>query len=63
MIDLPLMHILNSNRSSKIVTCGNCLYSNALGIFYDASKYCIECLSDHASCPECGSGYHAITIV
>lgn len=63
MIVLSLMRALISNRCEKIVTCENCLYSDALGIFYDASKYCIECLDDHASCPECGSGYHAITIV
>lgn len=63
MIDLPLMHTLNSNQCSRIVTCENCLYSDAICIFYDASKYCIECLSDHASCPKCGSGYHAIRIV
>ena len=52
----------NSNRLTAFVTCENCLYSHTLGIFYDANKYCVECLCDHASCPECGFGYHVITI-
>ena len=55
------MHKLNSDRFIKFVTCENCLYSDTLGIFCDANKYCVECLCDHASCPECGSGYHVIT--
>lgn len=52
----------NSNQRTTFVTCENCLYSDTLGIFYDANKYCVECLCDHASCPECGFGYHVITI-
>jgi len=57
------MRKLDSNRFKKLVTCENCLYSDTLCVFSDANSYCIECLCDHASCPECGSGYHAITIL
>jgi len=31
----------NSNRLTAFVTCENCLYSDTLGIFYDANKYCV----------------------
>ena len=63
MIILPQMHKFDSDRCRKFVTCENCLYSSTLCIFYGANKYCVECLCDHASCPECGSGYHAISII
>jgi len=55
------MHRLGLDH--RFVTCENCLYSDTICAFYDAGKYCIECLCDHASCPRCNSGYHAITIV
>ena len=57
------MHRLYSDQFWKLVTCEDYLYSDTLGIFYDANKYCVECLCDHASCPMCGSGYHAIMII
>lgn len=57
------MEKVNSNRCENLVTCENCQYSDILCIFYDANKYCVECLCDHASCPECGFRYHKITIV
>jgi len=55
------MHRLDSDEFRKFVTCKNCLYSDTLGIIYDANDYCIEYLCDHAPCPECGSSYHAIS--
>lgn len=54
------MHL---NQKDKLVTCQNCFYSDSICAFYDANRYCVECLCDHACCPECNSGYHAITIV
>ena len=54
------MHRLNSY--TKYVVCEDCLYSDSMCAFYNAHRYCTECLSDHASCPECNSAYHAITI-
>lgn len=59
---LNLMHRLDSNQRTKFVICENCLYTDSICAFYDANRYCVECLCDHACCPECSSGYHAITI-
>ena len=46
----------------KIVVCENCLYYDRISEFYNAHGYCIECLCDHASCPICNIGYHAVNI-
>jgi len=51
---------LESNPCRKFVICENCLHSDSICMFYDAHRYCVECLCDHACCPECSSGYHAI---
>jgi hypothetical protein len=59
---LNLMHRVNSNQPTKFVICENCLHTDSICAFYDANRYCVECLCDHACCPECSSGYHAITI-
>jgi hypothetical protein len=53
---------LDSNPCRKFVICENCLHSDSICTFYDAHRYCVECLCDHACCPECSSGYHAIMI-
>lgn len=53
------MHL---NQKDKLVTCQNCFYADSICAFYDANRYCVECLCDHACCPECNSGYHAIRI-
>lgn len=54
---------MDSIQYGDVVTCQNCLYSDTVCAFYDANKFCVECICDHASCPQCSSGYHAITIV
>lgn len=53
---------LDSNPCRKFVICENCLHSDSICTFYDAHRYCVECLCDHACCPACSSGYHAIMI-
>ena len=51
-----------SNGFRKIVVCENCLYYDSISEFYNAHRYCLECLCDHACCPVCKIGYHAINI-
>jgi len=51
-----------SNGFRKIVVCENCLYYGSISEFYNAHRYCLECLCDHACCPVCKIGYHAINI-
>ena len=51
-----------SDGFQKIVVCENCLYYYSISEFYNAHGYCIECLCDHASCPICNIGYHAVNI-
>ncbi len=46
----------------KHVVCENCLHFDSICAFYSAHKFCVECLCDHASCPACREGYHAVTI-
>lgn len=46
----------------KIVVCENCLYYDSISEFYSAHRYCIECTCDHACCPICKIGYHAVNI-
>jgi len=53
---------MDSNRNEKFVKCQKCLYSDTMCAFFNANRYCIECLCDHASCPECNFGYHEITV-
>ncbi len=59
---IEIVDRLVSNPCKKFVICENCLYSGSICTFYDAHRYCVECLCDHACCPECSSGYHAIMI-
>jgi len=47
---------------NKIVVCESCLHYDHISEFYNGTRYCLECLSDHASCPVCKSGYHAVNI-
>ena len=56
------MQRIGSNQY-RFVSCQNCLYSDTICAFYDANRYCTECMCDHASCPKCNFEYHAITIV
>jgi len=51
-----------SGGFQKIVVCENCLYYDNISEFYNAHRYCIECLCDHAFCPICKIGYHAVNI-
>ena len=51
-----------SGGFQKIVVCENCLYYDNITEFYNAHRYCMECLSDHAFCPVCKIGYHAVNI-
>ena len=51
-----------SDDFRKIVVCENCLYYDRMSHFYNAHRYCIECLCDHACCPICKIGYHAVNI-
>jgi len=46
----------------KIVVCESCLHYDHISEFYNGTRYCLECLSDHACCPVCKSGYHAVNI-
>ena len=59
---IEIVDRLDSNPCRKFVICENCLHSDSICTFYDAHRYCVECLCDHACCPECSSGYHAIMI-
>jgi len=59
---IEIVDRLDSNPCRKFVICENCLYSDSICMFYDAHRYCVECLCDHACCPQCSSGYHAIMI-
>jgi hypothetical protein len=45
----------------KIIVCENCLHYDSISEFYNAHRFCIECLCDLACCP-CKIGYHAVNI-
>ena len=51
-----------SDGFQKIVVCENCLYYDSISEFYNAHRYCLECLCDHACCPICKIGYHPANI-
>ena len=59
---IEIVDRLDSNPCRKFVICESCLHSDSICTFYDAHRYCVECLCDHACCPECSSAYHAIMI-
>jgi hypothetical protein len=67
-LDIGIQYYIHADNSMsqagfrKIVVCENCLYHGNISEFYDAHKYCIDCLCDHACCPICRIGYHAVNI-
>jgi len=55
------MQRIDSNQY-RSVSCENCLYSDTICAFYDANRFCTQCMCDHAPCPKCNFEYHAIII-
>lgn len=43
--------------------CEECLYIGCKIEFLRKSDYCIECVCEHAMCPQCKKAYHTVTII